>query len=45
MKADIEFCCGACFIGDDLLISFGFQDNAAFIVKLPKTLLNQILGI
>jgi len=45
MKADIEFSCGACFVDDDLLISFSFQDNAAFILKMSKTLLNEMLGI
>jgi hypothetical protein len=45
MKADIEFSCGACFVDDNLLISFSFQDNAAFILKMPKMLLNEILGI
>jgi hypothetical protein len=45
MKADIEFSCGACFVDDNLLISFSFQDNAAFILKMSKNLLNEILGI
>jgi hypothetical protein len=45
MKADIEFSCGAAFVGDDLLISFSFQDNAAFILKMPKTMLKEILGV
>jgi len=45
MKADIEFSCGACFVDDNLLISFSFQDNVAFILKMPKILLNEILGI
>jgi len=45
MKADIEFSCGACFVGNDLLISFSFQDNAAFVLRMPKPLLKEILGI
>lgn len=45
MKADIEFCCGATFYKDDLLLSFGFQDNCAFILRMPKTLLPEILGL
>jgi hypothetical protein len=45
MKADIEFSCGACFVDDNLLISFSFQDNAAFVLSMPKTLLNKILEI
>jgi hypothetical protein len=45
MKADIEFCCGACFVNGNLLISFSFQDNAGFIVTVPQKLLKDILGI
>jgi len=45
MNADIEFCCGAAFVGDDLLLSFGFQDNAAFILRMPKTVLREYLGV
>lgn len=45
MKADIEFCCGAAFYNGDLLLSFGFQDNAAFVVRLPSTILKELLGV
>lgn len=37
MGADIEFCCGLAVSKNDLLITFGFQDNAAFILQMPKT--------
>jgi FkbM family methyltransferase len=43
LQADIEFCCGVAWWEDNLLISFGFQDNAAFILKMPKTQLDQLL--
>lgn len=43
MNADIEFCCGAAFYKDDLLLSFGYQDNAAFILKMPKKTLDEFL--
>jgi len=43
LRADIEFCCGAAWWRGDLLISFGFQDNAAFILKMPKEQLDQLL--
>jgi hypothetical protein len=43
MKADIEFCCGAAWLNGELLLSFGFQDNAAFIVKMPEQLLRELL--
>jgi predicted GH43/DUF377 family glycosyl hydrolase len=45
MNADIEFCCGAAFFQDDLLLSFGYQDNCAFILKMPKTVLTEYLGV
>jgi hypothetical protein len=45
MKADIEFCCGATFHKGDLLLSFGFQDNAAFIVRVPTPILKELLGV
>lgn len=43
LRGDIEFCCGAAWWQGDLLISFGFQDNAAFILRMPKTALDQLI--
>lgn len=37
LDGDIEFCCGAAWWQDSLLISFGFQDNAAYILRLPRS--------
>ena len=34
MGGEIEFCCGLAEWQGDLLITFGFQDNAAYIVKM-----------
>ena len=42
MDAMIEFNCGLAEVGDDLLITFGYQDNAAYILKMPKIILNKI---
>mgnify|MGYP003346293158 CR=1 FL=1 len=39
----IEFCAGAAVINKDLLISFGFQDNAAFILKTPKIVIEELI--
>jgi hypothetical protein len=36
MDASIEFCCGMAEYKGEYLITFGFQDNAAFIVRVPK---------
>tara|TARA_R110000772_G_scaffold66361_1_gene147887 strand:- start:79835 stop:80707 length:873 start_codon:yes stop_codon:yes gene_type:complete len=37
MGGQIEFCCGMAQHGDNLLISYGFQDNAAFLLSMPVT--------
>jgi hypothetical protein len=44
IEAEIEFCCGATFYKGDLLVSFGFQDNSAYILKIPKLILEDILN-
>jgi predicted GH43/DUF377 family glycosyl hydrolase len=43
MSSQIEFCCGITEYGDDLLISFGVQDNAAYILRCPKHLIENAL--
>lgn len=43
LRADVEFCCGAAWWNNDLLLSFGFQDNAAFILRMPRGQLDQLL--
>jgi len=42
MDAMIEFNCGLVEKDEDLLITFGYQDNAAYILKMPKTVLEKI---
>lgn len=39
----IEFCVGAAKLGEDLLLSFGFQDNAAFVLKVPKSVVEDLI--
>jgi len=36
MNAEIEFAVGMCEYKDDYLITFGFQDNAAYLLRSPK---------
>ena len=36
MTAKIEFCIGLAKYKNDILISFGFQDNASYIIKVNK---------
>lgn len=37
MSSEIEFCCGMTKKENDVYISFGYQDNAAFVVKVDET--------
>jgi hypothetical protein len=43
MNAKIEFCCGMAEYKDKLLITFGFQDNAAYLLGMPKNILGKFL--
>jgi hypothetical protein len=42
LTARIEFCCGLAVHNDNLLITFGFQDNAAFLLKMPISILERL---
>ena len=43
IDARVEFAVGAARQGDDLLISFGFQDNAAFVLRVPKSVVEDLI--
>lgn len=43
LDARIEFCVGAAVYDGDLLLSFGFQDNAAFILRTPASLVESLI--
>jgi hypothetical protein len=43
LDARIEFAAGVAKYEDDLLISFGFQDNAAFILRVPKLVVDELV--
>lgn len=43
LDARVEFCVGAARHGDDLLVSFGFQDNAAFVLRVPKLVVEDLI--
>ena len=44
MNAHIEFAAGMCkFDDENTLISFGFQDNAAFIMKIKNNIIDKLL--
>ena len=43
LDARVEFCVGAAKLGDDLLLTFGFQDNAAFILRVPNLVVEDLI--
>lgn len=43
LDARVEFVAGAANLNKDLLISFGFQDNAAFILRTPEVLVKEMI--
>jgi hypothetical protein len=45
MDGKIEFCCGLAEYEHDLLITFGFQDNAAFLLRIHQAMLSTVLGV
>ena len=45
MGGDIEFCCGLGFKNNEFYVSFGFQDNAAFILKFPESIMFELLNL
>jgi len=43
LTAKVEFCIGLEQVNDNIIIVFGFQDNACYAVKLTKNFLNEII--
>lgn len=43
LDAYVEFCTGAALYKGDLLISFGYQDNAAFVLQAPKSMIDDMI--
>lgn len=44
MDADVEFCIGMTEYKNDYLITFGFQDNAAYLLKASKTTIENFIN-
>ena len=44
MGARIEFVSGLTTLGDDVIITFGYQDNASFIAKVSKQFIEDFLN-
>lgn len=45
LDGEIEFCCGLAEWEGDLLVTFGFQDNCAFILRVPEQAIPKVLGV
>lgn len=43
--AEIEFSCGMCIYNQDLLITFGYQDNSAFLLRCPIDIIGDFLNV
>ena len=44
LDGNIEFCCGMSIVDDYFLITFGFQDNAAFILKVHESTIEEFIN-
>jgi hypothetical protein len=44
MGGHVEFCIGLTQKGDDFVMTFGFQDNAAYVLTFPEKVLEDMLG-
>lgn len=44
MNNEIEFCAGMTRSGNDLLITFGVRDNAAYLLKAPLSFIEEFLN-
>lgn len=45
MATGVEFSCGMALYKGDILITFGYQDNASFLLRLPLESFKKIVGI
>ena len=45
MGAQVEFCVGLAKEGSNFLMTFGYQDNAAYVMKFPEKVFVDILGL
>lgn len=44
MGGDVEFCAGMSKHRDDILLTFGFQDNASYIIRIPQKALEDFFN-
>jgi hypothetical protein len=44
MDAHVEFCTGMCYYKGDLLMTFGFQDNAAYVLRVSPQVVEDFIA-
>lgn len=44
LGAKVEFCCGLAKRENDFLLTFGFQDNAAYILSVPEKIVEEMIN-
>jgi hypothetical protein len=44
MDAHVEFCTGMCYYNNDILMTFGFQDNAAFVLRVSPKIVDDFIA-
>lgn len=45
MTANIEFSCGMAIHNNEILIPFGFQDNASYMLRIPQDFFDKFLNL
>lgn len=45
MGGNVEFCCGMMTLNNDFYITFGFQDNAAYLLKVSQNVIGEFLDL
>jgi hypothetical protein len=43
MGGHVEFCIGLAVHKENMIMTFGFQDNAAYLLKFPESVLEEYL--
>ena len=44
MSGHVEFCAGLAYRDKEFMMSFGFQDNAAYILKFPEKIVEDLIN-
>lgn len=43
LEGQIEFVAGAAVVKDNLIVTFGFQDNSAFVLEMPEDMVDKMI--